>query len=214
MKTVEALRKSHIVMGMNLDAPGLENAFVRLSPFEERHGPILAASSAIKHMWESMPDIPKGTNFNAYLDHTLKQKEAGLLVPFAISRCSDDAFAGVVAFENVSRTHRRVRIAHYWHPKEMRSTGVFQASQALLIERAVEWGARRIGWMVSARNRSALAAVESLGPREEGRIRSFTRLADGTFSDMVVFSFLRDEAKAALPLINDRWKALHAAALA
>ncbi|MEM7768264.1 MAG: GNAT family protein [Pseudomonadota bacterium] len=192
---------------MTLDAPGLSNALVRLETFDASHVPVLGASTAVKDMWRSMPDIPKGTNFTAYADYTLKQKAEGRIVPFVIFRQSDDAFAGVVAFENMSRTHRRVRIAHYWHPEPMRGTGVFQASQALLVERAVEWGARRIAWMVSARNEAAHAAVLSLGAREEGRMRSFIRLADGTFSDMIVLSFLRDEAKAALPFINDIWRA-------
>lgn len=191
---------------MTLDTPGLENALVRLEIFSAEHVPVLRASSAAKAMWDSMPDIPKGTNFAAYADHTLKLKERGEIVPFVVYRQRDGAFAGVIAFENVSRTHRRLRINHYWHPEEMRGTGIFQACQALLIQRAVDWGARRIAWIVPSRNRSALAAIRSLGAREEGRLRSFTRLADGTFTDMVVLSFLRDEAKAALPLINDRWK--------
>ena len=191
---------------MNLDAPGLENALVKMDVFAERHVPELRASSAVEAMWASMPDIPKGTNFDAYADHVLKSREKGLMVPWVIYRQSDGAFAGVVAFENMSRVHRRVRISHYWHPEELRGTGIFQASQALLIERAVDWGTRRIAWLVPDWNEAALAAVRSLGAREEGVLRSFVRLADGTFANMVVLSLLRDEAKAALLFINDAWR--------
>lgn len=197
---------------MQLDAPELENELVRMTLFDEGHVQELRASTAVKSMWESMPDLPKGTNFEAYAEHILTLKKKASLVPFAIHRCSDGAFAGVISFENMRRVHRRLRISHYWHPETMRGSGVFQASQALMIGRALDWGARRIAWMVPARNVGALAAIRSLGAREEGFLRSFLRLADGTFADMVVFAFLHDEARAALPVINDRWRALMAAA--
>lgn len=191
---------------MTLDAAGLENAMVRFELFDERHVRMIGESSAVQHMWGSMPDIPSGTSFSAYADHTLKQRRKGLWVPFVIFRKSDNALAGVVAYETISRTHRRLRISHFWHPEEMRGSGLFPASQALLIERALAWGARRIAWLVPIHGQRAVQAVRSLGARDEGVLRSYSRLADGTFADMAVLSLLRDEAKAALPLINDRWK--------
>ncbi len=195
---------------MTLDAPGLENALVRLDIFSERHVPLIGASSAIRHMWDSMPDIPKGTSFAAYADHALKQARDGTWVPFVIFRQADDALAGVAIYDDISRVHRRVRIAHFWHPETMRGSGIFQASQALMIERALDWGARRIAWLVPDRSPRALDAVRSLGARDEGLLRRHTRLADGTYADMAVLSLLGDEARAILPVINDHWQARQA----
>ncbi|MEL6753975.1 MAG: GNAT family protein [Pseudomonadota bacterium] len=183
---------------MKLDAKGLENGVVRLEPFQLAHVAHLEAAGAVESMWAYMPDIPKGKSANTYAAHILSQYESGLMVPFTMFRQSDDAFAGVVSYEMISKTHRRLRIANFWHPEEMRGSGVFQASQALLIQRALDWGARRIGWAVAKDAAAAVRAVKRLGAKEEGVLRSYYRLAGGGWADVVVLSMLREEAEMAL----------------
>lgn len=183
---------------MQLNAPGLCNSVLRLEVFGDAHLDDLKTSGAIEAMWDWMPDIPKGLNLRNYADHVADAAARGDLVPFAIYRAADGAFAGVAAFDNISRVHRRLRINYFWHPEEMRGTLVFPATQMLLIERALAWGARRIGWMVSADNRPAIQALERLGAVHEGTLRSYQRMADGRWSDMAVLSLLRDEAEPAV----------------
>lgn len=183
---------------MKLDDKGLENPLVRLEPFQLPHVRYLEEAGAVDSMWAFMPDIPKGKSATTYAAHVVSQYEACLMVPFTIFRQSDGAFAGVVTFEMINKTHRRLRIANFWHPEEMRGTGVFQASQALLIRRALDWGARRIGWSVAKDAGAAVRAVKRLGAVEEGILRSYYRLAGGGWADVVVLSMLRDEAEMAL----------------
>ena len=191
---------------MNLHAPNLENAYIRLEPFEKAHVEHLKAAKAVEAMWAWMPDIPKGKSADTYADYVVELQQSGETLAFTAFRQSDGAFAGVVNFELISRIHRRLRIANFWHPVEMRGTGVFQACQALLIQRAQDWGARRIGWMLPQDAAPAMKAVERLGARHEGVLRSYIRLAGGGWADVVILSMLRDEAKAALPRINAVWE--------
>lgn len=183
---------------MKLDDRGLENPLVWLEPFQLPHTTHLKEAGAVDAMWAYMPDIPKGKSASAYAAHVVSQHEAGLFVPFTVFRQGDGAFAGVVAFEMINKTHRRLRIANFWHPEEMRGTGIFQASQALLIKRALEWGARRLSWAVAKDAAAAVRAVKRLGAVEEGILRSYYRLAGGGWADIVVLSMLRDEAEMAL----------------
>ena len=183
---------------MQLDAPNLENKLLRLEPFQLEHVPYLEDGGAVEAMWAYMPDIPAGKSSIKYAEHVAEQQKRGLIVPWTAVRKSDGAFAGVVAFEMISKTHRRLRIANFWHPEEMRGTGVFQAGQALLIRRALDWGARRIGWSVAKDAGAAVRAVKRLGAVEEGILRSYYRLASGGWADIVVLSMLRDEAEMAL----------------
>lgn len=183
---------------MKLNAPDFANAAVRLEPFELSHIEHLKAAGAVEAMWNWMPDIPKGKSADAYAQFVLDQQKRGELLAFTMFRQSDDAFAGVAAYEMINRTHRRLRIANFWHPEEMRGAGIFQASQALLIERALDWGARRIGWTVPAEATSAIRALKRLGAVEEGVLRNYVRLAGGGWADIAILSVLRDEAEMAL----------------
>lgn len=189
---------------MDLDASNLSNSTVRLEAFGPEHRQILFESGGVDAMWNWMPVIGSGTNYDAYYDHILKQQKLGGIVPFVIYRQSDDAFAGVAGFLAPSRTHRRVQIGYIWHPKDMRGIGIFAATQALMIQRAIDWRAKRIEWHIATKNEPALAACRSMGAREEGILRSYQRMSDGDWVDVAVFSMLRPEAQAAVKLLNDK----------
>jgi len=192
------------IIRMDLDAPNLANNTVRLEPFGHEHRQALFDSGAVDAMWKWMPVIGAGTNYDAYYDHILKRQKIGDIVPFVIFRQSDNAFAGVAGFLDPNRTHRRVRIGYIWHPKDMRGAGIFAATQILMIQRALDWRAKRLEWHVSTKNDRALAACRRLGAREEGVMRSYQRMTDGDWADVTVFSMLRPEAQAAVKLLEDR----------
>jgi N-acetyltransferase len=196
---------------MKLDAPGLMVADVRLDLLTEVHRTPLANSGAVEAMWQWMPVIPTGTNFKAYFDHTLADARDGLSVPFAITRISDGAFAGVAAYLNISRTHRRLRIGYQWHPEEMRS-GVVPAATALaLISRARACRIRRIEYLVDVENVAATKSIERLGATREGVLRSHMRAAKGTWSDLALYSLVDSEIRGAITLLQDRVRALQIA---
>lgn len=180
---------------MKLDAPGLENSIVSLELFQIEHLDFLKASGAVDFMWRFMPDIPRGASADSYARHVLQQQEDGQIIAFTIKRKADDAYAGVVCFESIDRTHRRLRITNLWIREDMRGTGLFEAVHEALIDRALSWGARRISWIVPANAESAQRALYRIGAVEEGRLRSYIRVADGSWSDMILFSMIRDEAK-------------------
>ncbi len=196
---------------MRLDAPGLTIADVRLDRLSEVHRAALAGSGAVEAMWAWMPVIPAGTNFDAYFDHTLADAKDGRSIPFAVTRLSDGAFAGVAAYLEVSRTHRRLRIGYQWHPEEMRS-GVVPAATALaLISRAKICRIRRIEYLIDEENVAAIKSVERIGASREGVLRSHMRAAKGTWANMVLYSLVDSEIRTAMVLLQKRVRALQLA---
>ncbi|MDG1824822.1 MAG: GNAT family protein [Henriciella sp.] len=183
---------------MELSAPGLENARVKLVSLDEEHREMLRASDAVEHMWISMPAIQRGAGFDAYYDYVLREKSAGELVPFAILSNENGRFVGVTGYSYPNKTHRRIQIGYTWIDHSFRGKGIYAAIQHVLIKRAIEWGARRIGWHVEARNDRAVKAIEKLGAQNEGTLRNFSRFTDGTWVDIAILSMLRDEAKDAI----------------
>jgi RimJ/RimL family protein N-acetyltransferase len=180
---------------MDLAAPGLENAFIRLEPLCEAHREPLRATDITRHMWESMPAIQRGAGFDAYFDHMLRCRRDNEAVPFVVFDKQTEQLIGVTAYLDPVRTHRRVMIGYTWVDPSRRRRGLFRMIQGLLIKRAILWGARRVGWQVEARNKLAVQAIEALGARHEGTLRNYARFADGTWIDLCLLSLLRDEAK-------------------
>tara|TARA_R110000782_G_scaffold132146_1_gene224081 strand:+ start:8 stop:598 length:591 start_codon:yes stop_codon:yes gene_type:complete len=189
---------------MRLDEPGLHNDVVRLDLLEESDRARLGGSGAVSSMWDWLPVIPSGTNFNAYFDLMLAMKQKGNIVPFSITRQSDGAFAGVIAYLDVSRTHRRVGIGYVWHPPEMRGTVVPVATQMAMIGRAFGARMRRIEFPIAATNVRAISSLERLGARKEGVLRRYMRLADGSWADLAILSLVDAEIRVAIDLLKDR----------
>lgn len=178
---------------MKLDAPGLEVANVRLDRIGETHRELLAAAGASEAMWNWMPLLDTGTSFNAYFDHILQDARDGRMVPFAITCQPDGAFAGVVAFMNIARLHRRLRIGYRWHPEDMRGGLVSAATSLALMQRAKACRFQRIEFLVNVDNKQAIAAVERFGTVREGTLRRYMRLASGEWADVAVFSLIGPE---------------------
>jgi RimJ/RimL family protein N-acetyltransferase len=196
---------------MKLDAPGLEVAGVRLDLLTEAHRAALADSGAVEAMWQWMPVIPTGTNFTAYFDHTLADARDGRSIPFAVTRLSDGAFAGVAAYLDISRTHRRLRIGYQWHPQSMRSGIVPVATALALITRARLCRIRRIEFQIDEENVAATKSVERLGATREGVLRSYMRAAKGTWANMAIYALVDNEIRTAMTLLQDRVEALQTA---
>ncbi|MEM1087952.1 MAG: GNAT family protein [Pseudomonadota bacterium] len=187
---------------MDLNAPGLASALIRLDPLSEDHREALRRTEAVEHMWISMPAIQRGAGFDVYFDYMLRSAAQNEAYPLAILDPNDhDRFIGVTAFLDPSKLHRRVRLGYTWIDPHLRGRGLFDAVKTEMIKRAIDWGARRIEWQIEAPNSRALSAIERLGAQQEGLLRQHTKLADGTWVDVIVLSLLREEAKA---LISDR----------
>ena len=184
---------------MDLNAPGLHNELVHLEPIDERFREQLRASDAVNSIWLSLPAIQRGAGFDAYYDHVLKQREQGEIFSFAVLDPNDnDRFSGVTALLYPNKMHRRVRLGYTWIEPHLRGRGVYAAIQKLLIQRALDWGAKRVEWYVEERNTRAIRAIESLGALKEGVLREYEKFADGEWVDVAVLSMLRDEAKEAI----------------
>ena len=189
---------------MDLAGPGLENSLVRLEAFAESHRQSLFESGAVDAMWKWMPVVSAGTTFNAYFDYTLLQTKQGNGITFSIFDPQTDEYLGVVAYLDPDRTHRRVQITNIWLLPDRRGGNYFAAVQSLMIQRALDWGARRIVWLADERNGVAIKAIKKLGAKQEGIAREYQRMTDGHWANMIVFSLLRAEAKDVVLRLEDK----------
>ncbi|MEO1552410.1 MAG: hypothetical protein AAFR82_00640 [Pseudomonadota bacterium] len=183
---------------MELSAPGLENAIVRLEPLGAQHRDVIFASEIEESVWKWMPALPGGTSLNHYFKAMLAAQNKGLAVTFAVFQQSDGAFAGVTGFNQINKIHRRVRNALAWHPPHLATPELYQAGQLAMIERAYEWRAKRIEWQINTDNEYILRELGAIAPLREALFRQFERTADGVWVDKEVFAFTRPEMADAI----------------
>lgn len=171
----------------------MKNEIVRLEALSSDHKEELRGTDIEDSLWSSMPFRGAAANFDTYFDAIIKESGTGEIVPFAVISLGAQRLAGVTAFTNISRQHRRLGIGYTWYEPCFRRTSINPSAKLLMLQRAFDWGALRVEFLTDSRNEESRQAILKLGAKPEGRMRSHTRFNDGTRGDTEVFSILKDE---------------------
>lgn len=187
---------------MKLSEQVFENKWVRLDTIQpsQQTREFIKASGAVEAMWQWLPRLPgRGTTYEAYYDHVVDQMKRGYMLPFFARNKADGAFAGGASYVDVSRTHRSVRIGSIWTPPDLRGTPLTLATQAAMIQGAINWRAKRLTWVVDTLNTRQMVLVEKkIGAHKEGVLRNVARINDGRWCNSAVFSLVGDEMSQAV----------------
>ena len=193
---------------MELRDQSFENRWVRLEPIaastEVRD--FVKASGAVEAMWKWLPRLPeRGTTYEAYYEHVMAKANDGSMIPLFAHDKMTGAFAGGANFMDMSRTHRSARIGYMWVPPHLRGTSIALATQAAMIQGAINWRAKRVFWFVDVLNTRQVAFLENkVGAQKEGVFESVARMNDGRWSDIAVYALVGDRLENAVEQIEAR----------
>jgi RimJ/RimL family protein N-acetyltransferase len=190
----------------------LAGTLVRLELLSTRHVEDLAEAAGARRSAREFTWVPHGIEeVREYVGVQIDRAELGELAPFAQIRVADGRAVGTTAyFKFRSRPGESVpfalEIGWTWLGESAQRTGINAEAKFLLLTYAFEtWRVARVDFETDARNERSRRAIEGLGARFEGVLRSWQpSLATGEESllrDTAVFSLLADEwpeAKAAL----------------
>lgn len=172
-----------------------EGHTIRLEPLCERHIEGLAAASAANPSLYTWSLVPQGVvQTKRYVQTAIRWRDAGTAVPFAIVRRADDAIVGSTRFFDLARwawpppTPRAGRkepdtgeIGYTWLGADAIGTAANVEAKMLLLTHAFEsWAMQRVSFCTDERNERSARAIERLGARFEGTLRSHRLGADGT----------------------------------
>lgn len=149
-----------------------------------------------------MPLIPEGNKLDAYFDYTVRMGEMGTGQGLAVILRQTGALIGLATYLYPNRLSRRVRIGYTWLEESSRGTGIASHLNYLMLKRALEWRARRVEWMMSIRSERAIALMDRWGVTREGILRQYSRMADGSWADVVVYSMIGDEIRQAITQLS------------
>jgi RimJ/RimL family protein N-acetyltransferase len=200
----------------------LQGRHVRLEPLELRHIDGLVAAAAADPTLYRWSLIPQGVaETTRYVEAALAAGDADGAVPFAIVRASDGIVIGSTRFFDLERwawppRHARhgrgfpdgCEIGYTWLTGAAIRTAANTEAKLLMLTHAFEtWQVLRVTFHTDVRNDRSRAALERIGGRFEGILRSHRMAADYIARDSARFSIVAaewPEAKQRLAKLADR----------
>ncbi|MGA3154416.1 MAG: GNAT family N-acetyltransferase [Streptosporangiaceae bacterium] len=196
------------------DVPVLHGSLVRLEPLSTRHGTDLAVSAEEDRGAYGFTGVPRGWEVEHYLAAHFDRASSGQLTPFAQIRQADGRAVGCTAYWDPRFWPGRaelcaIEIGWTWLAASAQRTGINAEAKLLLLEHAFEaLGVVRVDLKTDARNEQCRRALERLGARFEGVLRSWSPShapgEAGLLRDSAMFSVIAAEWPATRAALRGR----------
>ncbi|GAA3693409.1 GNAT family protein [Arthrobacter ginkgonis] len=178
-----------------LEPVTLSGRLVTLEPLAPDHHDGLVEAVRDGEVWKLWyTAVPAPEGMSAEIGRRLALQEAGSMLPFAARRNADGALLGMTTFMNIDAGLPRVEIGSTWNRASARGTGTNAESKLLLLAHAFEvLGCPAVELRTHWMNHQSRAAIERLGAKLDGVLRSHARTADGALRDTCVYSIVAAE---------------------
>jgi RimJ/RimL family protein N-acetyltransferase len=192
---------------MSTETLSLAGAHIRLEPLAHRHIDALAAAATDPGLYQWSPVPQNKIQAAAYIDTALAWRDAGTAVPYAIVNLNNSAVIGSTRFWNLERwswppghaRHGRqypdaCEIGYTWYtPLAIRTAANTEAKFLMLTHAFETWEVFRVCFHTDARNARSRAALERIGAKFEGILRSHRMAADFIPRDSFRYSIVQAE---------------------
>jgi len=176
-----------------LDLPVLTHPLATLEPLSQQHAPALAAAAGEGELWRRAwyTSVPEPDAVGAEIDRRLALHAEGSMAPWAI--VVGGRAVGMTTYMNIDAETPRVEIGSTWMAVSAQGSGVNPAIKLLMLKRAFdELGCVAVELRTSWHNRQSRDAIERLGAKQDGVLRSH-QYYKGTLRDVVVYSIIESE---------------------
>lgn len=173
----------------------LENEKVLLLPFENERNIELKEIIFDNEIWKYMGMYVRNeTEFENYIQNTLKQKADGICYPFLIIDKTTNKVAGSTRYGYLNHASQKCEIGWTWYGTAFQGTGLNKACKYELVNFGFEnIEFRRIQFSADLENKKSQRAIEKLGAVKEGIFRNNYVDAEGKSKDDVYYSFILEE---------------------
>lgn len=171
---------------------GRRVALVPLRP-EHREGLVDAVRDGeLWRLWYT--GAPEPEAMDAEIARLLALQAAGAMVPFTVLDGPGGRVAGMTSYMNIDHDHRRVEIGSTWYAGRVQRTGLNTEAKRLLLAHAFDHlGCIAVEFRTHFLNHASRRAIERLGARLDGVLRSHQIARDGTLRDTCVYSITAAE---------------------
>ena len=174
----------------------LTGTHVRLEPLRPDHETDLVDAVKDGELWKIWytTHIPPPERVGEDIDQRLRLRAAGAMVPFAVIDLSSQRAVGITTYMNIVHEHRRLEIGSTWYRESVQRTAVNSEAKLLLLRHAFETlDCIAVELRTSSFNLQSRTAIERLGARLDGILRSHQILRDDILRDTYVYSITARE---------------------
>ena len=168
---------------------------VRLEISREEHAVDLAAAVAkgeLHKLWYTM--IPEPDGISDEIQRRLALREQGNMLPFTIIDKSSEKPVGMTTYMNIDAITPRLEIGSTWICPSVQKTPINTECKYLLLQHAFEeLHCLAVEFRTHFVNHQSRRAIERLGAKFDGVIRSHMIMQNGTVRDTAIYSILRGE---------------------
>jgi RimJ/RimL family protein N-acetyltransferase len=172
-----------------------QGTHVRVEPLGMDHAADLseaASDGGLHRLWYTLVPLPE--DIPAEIERRLSLREAGAMLPFAVIDRASGRAVGMTTYMNVDADNLRVEIGSTWYRKSMQRTPLNTECKLLLLEHAFdELGCICVEFRTHFMNSQSRRAIERIGAKLDGILRSNMIMPNGTVRDTAVYSIIACE---------------------
>ena len=131
---------------------------------------------------------------DGYIQKALEERKIKFRYPLLIFDKEKKLVAGSSSFANVSNIDQRLEIGWTWIGRELQQTGLNRNCKFLMLQFAFEkLNFVRVEFRIDERNTASRNAIEKIGGKLEGILRSHILMPDGFRRSTCYYSLLKEE---------------------
>ena len=174
----------------------LEDDRVKLRPLTLSDAPYLV--DYVKNepsIWQfSLVAIQKEDDLEGYIQAAVKSREDKTAYPFIVFDKSTQSYVGSTRFYDMQLGFETTQLGYTWYSQKVWGTGLNAHCKFLLLQFAFEKnGLQRVEFRADNDNKRSIAAMQKIGCRVEGVLRSHLPRPDGTRRDSIVLSITKED---------------------
>lgn len=177
------------------DSVTLKGNLVTLEPLSFEHEPDLgeaAADGDLHALWYTL--VPEPAKVRSEIERRLGLQASGSMMPFAVRSRETGKAVGMTTYMNIEQRNRRLEIGSTWYRNAVQRTGINTECKLLMLTHAFDkLGCIAVEFRTHFMNRQSRAAIERLGAKLDGILRSNQIMPNGTVRDTCVYSIIGSE---------------------
>ncbi len=116
------------------------------------------------------------------------------MLPFTVLETPSGDVVGMTTYMHIDAVHRRVEIGSTWYANRVQRTALNTEAKLLLLGHAFDaLGCIAVEFRTHFLNQQSRRAIERLGAKLDGILRSHQRAKDGSLRDTCVYSIIAAE---------------------
>lgn len=173
----------------------LNGTHATLTLLGQAHAAELAeAAGDLQGLWYTSVPTPEGVP--AEIERRLGLMAKGSMLPFAVLDAEGRA-AGMTTYMNIDAGNRRVEIGSTWYAPRVQRTPVNTVCKLMLLGHAFETlGCIAVEFRTHFMNTRSRRAIERLGAKLDGVLRSHMVMENGSVRDTACYSIIASEWSA------------------